>query len=320
MIAAIGAACLLLSATPLSAADQMNIWPDDSPELKGVAAKDIPKLTLYPALSTTGKKPAVLICPAGGYKFHSESSGHAKWLNSLGISAYVVSYRLPGNGYKHPAPLRDAQRAMRTIRQNAERWGLDGARIGVWGGSSGGHVATTLSTHFDNGDKASADPVEQQACRPDFALIFDAVITMQGKACHGASRARLLPENPSQQLVDNLSNELQVTANTPPTFVFAGGQDGLVPAENSMLYLIALRNQGVAFSELHFTSHGGHGFTSPESHALAEEWMRRLAILPVKEGEKPWPGQFEKGAWKREPTAFEANPKSPAPTGVPVKP
>jgi acetyl esterase/lipase len=157
MIAAIGAACLLLSATPLLAADQMNIWPDDSPELKGVAAKDIPKLTLYPAHSTTGKKPAVLICPAGGYKFHSESSGHAKWLNSLGISAYVVSYRLPGNGYKHPAPLHDAQRAMRTIRQNAERWGLDGARIGVWGGSSGGHVATTLSTHFDNGDKASSN-------------------------------------------------------------------------------------------------------------------------------------------------------------------
>ena len=145
----LGAACVLLMAGTLRAADQLNLWPDNSPELKGVDPKHIPTLELYPGPEAAGKQPAVLICPAGGYKHHSDSSRNVKWLNGLGIAAYVVKYRLPVYGHKHPTPLHDAQRAVRIIRQNAEPWGLDAGKIGVIGGSSGGHVASTLATHFD---------------------------------------------------------------------------------------------------------------------------------------------------------------------------
>jgi len=296
--ATIGAAGLLLAANSLRGADQMLIWPVNSPELKGVAPTNIPTLHLYPGPKTAGKKPAMLLCPAGGYKHHSAMGQDIKWLNGLGIAVYEVIYRLPVYGYKHPAPLHDAQRSLRIIRLNAEAWGLDTARIGVIGGSSGGHVASTLATHYDRGDQASPDPVEQQSCRPDFVILCDAVITMQGKDCHFASRERLLPANPPQALVDNLSNELQVTPATPPTFLAAGGQDRLVPAENSLMYFLALRKQHVAFSELHFYSHGGHAYQTPEWRGPAEAWLRRLAVLPVTEGEKPWPSQFDKGAWE----------------------
>jgi len=298
IISTIGAACVLLAATTLRGDDQMNIWPDDSPELKGIDPKHIPTLLLYPGPKAAGKKPAVLICPAGGYKHHSDQSQDVQWLNGLGIAAYVVKYRLPVYGYKHPAPLHDAQRAMRIIRQNAEEWGVDVAKVGVSGGSSGGHVASTLATHYGKGDKASRDPVEQQGCRPDFVMLFDAVITMQGKDCHFPSRARLLPDNPSKELMDDLSNELQVTPETPPTFLVAGGQDRLVPADNCLMYFTALRTNRVAFSELHFFSHGGHFYQTPEWRVPAEAWMRRLGILPVKEGGQPWPNQFDKGAWE----------------------
>lgn len=296
--ASIGAACVLLATTALCEDGLMNIWPDNSPELKGVDPQHIPTLHLYPGPKAAGKKPAVLLCPGGGYKHHSDQGQQAKWLNSLGIAAYVLKYRLPAYGYKHPAPLHDAQRAMRIIRQNAEPWGLDVAKVGVLGGSSGGHVASTLATHYDQGDKSSQDPVERQGCRPDFVILSDAVITMQGKDCHFASRGRLLPENPPKDLVDNLSNEMQVTPETPPTFLATGGQDRLVPAENSLKYFAALRSHRVAFSELHFFSHGGHSFQTPEWSGLAEAWLRRLAVLPAKEGEKPWPNQMDKGAWE----------------------
>jgi acetyl esterase/lipase len=292
------AACIILAAATLFADEQMNIWPDNSPELKGVDPNHIPTLLLYPGPKAAGKKPAVLICPAGGYKHHSDHRQQVQWLNSIGIAAYVVKYRLPVYGYKHPAPLHDAQRAMRIVRQNAESWGLDVAKVGVIGGSSGGHVASTLATHYDAGDKSSKDPVGRQDCRPDFVMLCDAVITMQGKDCHFYSRGRLLPENPPKELVDNLSNELQVTPKTPPTFLAAGGQDRLVPAENSLMFFLALRKNHVAFSELHFFSHGGHGYQTPEWRDPAEAWMRRLGVLPAKEGEKPWPGQFDKGAWE----------------------
>lgn len=299
-IATTCAACVLLTAASLQGEDQLKLWPDNSPELKGVDEKHIPTLLLFPGPKVDGKKPAVLICPAGGYKHHSDHSQQVKWLHSLGIAAYVVKYRLPVDGYKHPAPLHDAQRAMRIIRQNADAWNLDVNKIGVAGGSSGGHLASTLATHYDRGDKSSEDLVEQQGCRPAFVMLTDAVITMQGKDCHFASLGRLLPTNPPQQLVDDLSTELQVTPETPPTFLVAGGQDALVPAENSLMFFQALRRQGVAFSELHFLSHGGHGYQTPEEwRVLAESWLRRLGVLPVQAGEQPWPAQFDRAAWGR---------------------
>lgn len=292
---------LVMSAVTAGAAEPIPVWPAGAPQLAGVDPAHVPTLTAYPAPGAEGKRTAVLICPAGGYKHHSNSAPHAEWLNSLGISAYVVTYRLPVHGYKHPAPLDDARRALRTIRHNAEAWGIDPARVGVMGGSSGGHVTTTLATHWDKGDAAAADPIERQGCRPDFTMIVDPVVTMQGRDCHGASRGRLLPADPPQPLVDDLSNELRVNADTPPCFVFAGGQDQLVPAENAIGYFLALRRQGVAFSELHVMSHGGHGFTSPDWHVLCADWMRRLGVLSPEEGGQPWPQQFVKGAWGRDP-------------------
>ena len=254
--------------------------------------------TIFRPPATAALRQAVLICPAGGYKFHSNSSKQAQWLNGLGIAAYIVKYRLPVHGYKHPAPLHDAQRAMRILRLNADAWGIDPNKIGVLGGSSGGHVASTLATHYDAGDKDSKDPIERQGCRPDFVMLCNAVITMQGPSCHFYSRMRLLPANPSQELKDDLSNELQVTPDTPPTFLETGGQDRLVPAENSLNFFLALRKNHVAFSELHFFSHGGHSYQDPEWMGLAENWMRRLGVLGPKEGEKPWYKQDDKAAWE----------------------
>ncbi|MBI1370877.1 MAG: alpha/beta hydrolase fold domain-containing protein [Planctomycetes bacterium] len=144
--------CALAMTSAARAEEQINLWPDNSAELVGVDAKHVPTLHLFPGPTVEGKKPVVLICPAGGYKAHSDSHRQVEWLNSLRIAAYVVMYRLPGDGYKHPAPLHDAQRAMRIIRQNADAWHLDVRRIGVLGGSSGGHVATTLATHYDSGN------------------------------------------------------------------------------------------------------------------------------------------------------------------------
>ncbi len=287
-----------------AAAESIEIWPKDSPELKGVKAEHIPKLHLYPGPETKGASPAVLILPAGGYKHHSDTSSRVKWLNGLGIAAYVVTYRLPAYRYKHPAPLHDAQRSLRLIRHNAAKWGLDPARIGICGGSSGGHLASTLATHYDRGDKDAKDPIERMSCRPDYVFLINSVITMQGKFAHHwpnghmPSRARLLPKDPPQKLVDDLSNELQVTPDTPPTFLHHGGQDKLVPAENSLMFFAALRKNNVAFSELHFFSHGGHFYQQMDWYPLGENWLRRLGVIgDLHKDEKMHKSLTDKGAW-----------------------
>lgn len=298
-------------AQPATAAEAIEIWPKDSPQLKDVQEEHIPKLYLYPGPQSQQKKPAVLILPAGGYKHHSDMSGEVKWLNGLGIAVYVVKYRLPVcgrapayNGYKHPAPLHDAQRSMRIIRGSAEKWGLDPNRIGISGGSSGGHLASTLATHYDRGDKGAEDPIERMSCRPDYVFLINSVITMQGKFSHQwpngymPSRDRLLPKDPPQELVDDLSNELQVTPDTPPTFLHHGGQDKLVPAENSLQFFIALRKNNVAFSELHFFSHGGHFYRQMDWHPLGESWLRRLGVIgELHKDEKLQKSLTDKGAW-----------------------
>jgi len=295
---------VIVVAQQATAEQAIAIWPKDSPELKDVQEKHVPKLYLHPGPEAKEKKPAVLILPAGGYKHHSNTSAEVKWLNSLGIAAYVVTYRLPAYGYKHPAPLHDAQRSLRLIRHNAAKWGLDPARIGIRGGSSGGHLASTLATHYDRGDKKAKDPIERMSCRPDYVFLINAVITMQGKYAHHwpngymPSRARLLPKDPPQELVDDLSNELQVTSDTPPTFLHHGGQDKLVPAENSLMFFAALRKHNVAFSELHFFSHGGHFYQQMDWHPLGETWLRRLGIIgDLYKDEKMHKSLTDKGAW-----------------------
>ena len=289
--------CLTLSFAAI-AAPSVSIWPEDSPQLEGVKPEHVPKLFLYPGEKSDEARPAVLILPAGGYKHHSNMSSYVQYLNGLGIAVFEVKYRLPVHGYKHPAPLNDASRCMRIIRHNAKQWGIDPERVGVLGASSGGHLTTTLITHFDAGDPEAKDTIDRQSSRPDFAMIFNAVVTMQGKYCHTPSRARLLPKDPPQALVDDLSNELQVTPDTPPTFIVAGGQDKLVPADNSLMFFQALRQNNVAFSEMHFFSHGGHFYETEDYEPLLGPWLQRLGIIgDLHTDEKRVTKLKDPGAW-----------------------
>jgi acetyl esterase/lipase len=202
------------------------------------------------------------------------------------------------HGYKHPAPLNDAQRAMRLIRDNAQAWNIDPDRVGALGSSSGGHLCSTLITHFDAGDKDAEESIDKQSCRPNFAFMLNPVVTMQGKFCHTPSLARLLPKDPPKELVDDLSNELQVTKDTPPTFLLHGGQDKLVPAENSLMFFTALRENNVAFSELHFYSHGGHFYQKQDFETPAKAWLQRLGVIgDLYQDEKLKKSYTDPGAW-----------------------
>ena len=204
----------------------------------------------------------VVVCPGGGYthlSMEKEGSDVAKWLNSLGISAFVLKYRLGANGYQHPAPMEDGQRAIRLVRANAEKWHVDPNRIGMMGFSAGGHLTSTVGTHFDSGHPDDADLVERASCRPDFLVLIYPVISMTIPQTHSGSKKALLGANPDPELVKNLSNELQVTTETPPTFLVATNADTTVPAENSVQFYLALRKAKVP-AELHIWEEGKHGF------------------------------------------------------------
>lgn len=235
------------------------LWPQGAPGALGTAAKDIPTLTVYLADSSKASGAAIVICPGGGYGGLAPHEGvdYARFLNEAGIAGFVLKYRLGPDGYHHPAMLQDAARAVRTIRARATEWNLDPKRIGIMGSSAGGHLASTLLTHFDAGRANDPDPVEQQSSRPDLGILCYAVITM-GEFTHYGSRNNLLGPNPSPDLVRNLSNELQVTKDTPPTFLWHTWEDNVVPVENSLQFAQALRKAGVPF-DLHIYQKGGHG-------------------------------------------------------------
>ncbi|NQU26066.1 MAG: alpha/beta hydrolase [Candidatus Nealsonbacteria bacterium] len=258
-----------LAASVASAGATVDIWPDGAPGATGTEKTDQAILTLFPVPDAKGKTPAVLICPGGGYKHISASADIARWFNSQGIAAFSLAYRLPVHGYRHPAPLQDAQRAMRLIRSNAAQWNLEPEKIGVMGFSSGGHVASTLSTHFDSGDPQATDPVARMKCRPDFQILMCPVVTM-GPFAHVPSRVRLLGPEPAPELLNSVSNELQITDRTPPTFLAHCADDGLVKVENSKLFHAALLKAGVP-AELRIYEKGGHGTRGPDGKLL---WLR----------------------------------------------
>src|SRR5277367_3577316 len=193
------------------------LWPDGAPGALGTNATDIPTLTPYLTTNSTGA--AMVICPGGGYGMLAphEGNDYALWLNQHGVTCFVLKYRLGSSGYRHPAMLNDAARAVRWVRAHADDYKIDPHRVGIMGSSAGGHLAATLLTHFDSGDTNSADAVERQSSRPDIGILCYAVITM-GKFTHQGSKENLLGKNPSPELVKLLSNELQVTTNTPPCF------------------------------------------------------------------------------------------------------
>jgi acetyl esterase/lipase len=263
------------------------LWPGGAPGALGVAPEDIPKLTVYPAPRETASGTAVVVCPGGGYRgLSSDKEGRAvaEWLNALGVSAFVLQYRV-GPRYRHPAPLQDAQRAVRLVRQQARRHGIDRARVGIIGFSAGGHLAATLGTLDDAGDPSSADPVDRLGSRPDFMVLGYPVVSMTGPFVHRGSRAQLLGEAPDAKLLEELSAEKRVTERTPPTFLFHTADDASVPVENSLSFYEALLKAKVP-AELHLFPHGRHGVGLAPDHKVLNQWpgvcavwMRSLGLL-----------------------------------------
>ena len=252
---------LCLAAAPVLAqpTNSFPLWPNGAPGALGTADKDIPTLTPYWPDPSKATGAAIVICPGGGYGGLARHEGvdYARFLNEQGIAGFVLKYRLGSAGYRHPIMLEDAARALRTVRANAAEWHVDPHRIGIIGSSAGGHLASTLLTHFDAGQPDAPDPIDRQSSRPDLGILCYAVITM-GEYTHQGSKHNLLGNNPSPELVKNLSNELQVTKETPPCFIWHTWEDNVVPVENSLQFAEALRKAGVHF-DLHIYEKGGHG-------------------------------------------------------------
>ncbi len=220
-----------------------------------------PTLTIYKAEKQNPSRSAVIIAPGGGYTrlaMEGEGSKIAEWLNSIGITAIVLKYRLPNDTimkFKEFGPLQDAQESVRVIRSMALELNIDPAKIGFLGGSAGGHLAASLCTHFSDSVYNSSSI----SARPDFAILLYPVITMDGSNTHSGSRNNLLGKMPTQKMIDYFSNEKQVTPTTPPTIIFAAADDASVPIQNSLNYFDALQKKRIR-SELHIFQSGGHGF------------------------------------------------------------
>jgi acetyl esterase/lipase len=236
------------------------LWPDGAPGARGQGSNDVPTLTAYLPEPAKATGAAVVICPGGGYANLAKHEGadYARWLNESGIAGFVLKYRLGSAGYHHPAMLQDAARAVRTVRARAAEWKVDPNRIGIMGSSAGGHLASSLLTHFDVAKAAATDPIDRESSRPNLGILCYPVIMLVGPFAHQGSARNLLGPNASPELAHELSSELQVTSNTPPCFVWSTYEDKTVPVENSLQFAEALRKAGVPF-DLHIYQKGPHG-------------------------------------------------------------
>ncbi len=257
------------------AVETLALWPDDppgEPAIDGpmppeettdrghIRLVSTPTLTVYLPDPENANGTAIVVCPGGGYgilAMNHEGHDVARWLNDHGIAACVLKYRHAP--YRHPVPIHDAQRAMRLVRLHAADWGIDPHRVGILGFSAGGHLASTVATHFDHGDPNADAPAERRSCRPDFAVLGYPVIAMTGEYAHGGSRHNLLGPDPSDERLADLNNHEQVDEHTPPTFLFHARDDRAVPIENSEMFLAALQDAGIP-GALAEQPTGGHGF------------------------------------------------------------
>lgn len=271
------------------------LWPQEIPnqietdEIENQKNGDIlwienvqkPSLEVYLPAKKNANGKAVVICPGGGYKalaYNWEGTDIAKWLNSIGIAAFVLKYRLPNSKsiiVANEAPLQDAQRAIKLVRHNCEKWNVCKDKIGIMGFSAGGHLASTLGTHYEIDSSIEPDSIESVNARPDFMVLIYPVITMKLSYTHKGSRKNLLGESPEQHLIDFYSTELHINKNTPPTFIVHATDDMSVPVENSILFYQGLRKEGI-YTEMHIYPVGGHGFSLALSMGHLQTWTDRL--------------------------------------------
>jgi acetyl esterase/lipase len=285
---------LLLAALLCADPVESPLWGDKIPGPTSKDPKNVPTLTAWPAPTDKATGTAVVICPGGGYSGRAvsyEGNEIAQWLNDRGVTAFVLKYRTANESHitppLEPGPMLDVQRAIRTVRAKAKEYGIDPKRVGVWGFSAGGHLASTAATHFDAGKPDASDPSDKESCRPDFAILAYPVISMKEGVTHGGSRRNLLGDKPDPAKVDFYSNELQVTKNTPPTFLFHTAEDKAVPIKNSELFFEALKKAGVTTSELYTEPKGPHGIGLGQKVGSKwpehlDAWMKARGLLGKK--------------------------------------
>lgn len=289
---------LLFVALGQPAVPVVPLWEGKAPHAVGDSDFDKPTLAVYRPEKPNGA--AVVVCPGGGYgalAMDHEGKQVGEFLNTLGVTAFVLKYRIVQKdrpGPVHPAPLLDAQRAIRTVRAKAKDYGIDPARVGIFGFSAGGHLASTAGTHFDKGNPEAKDPIDKESCRPDFLILAYPVITMEQGVTHGGSRTNLLGKEPDAKLVELFSNEKQVTKETPPTFIFHTSADTAVVPENAVRFYLACKKAGVPV-EMHIYEKGRHGvglgrdakWTGGEASVATwpdrlAEWMKSRELLGKK--------------------------------------
>lgn len=263
------------------------IWPEGVPQAKRDGGEEkiennrisnvhLPTLTHYPAPRDRATGAAIVICPGGGYQilaFGHEGVDVARRLNEMGVSAFILKYRL--REYGHPAPLQDVLRAIRTVRSRAAEFQVAPDRIGVMGFSAGGHLAATAATLYDAPEGRTGAPLDAVRARPDFAVLVYPVISMSGAPAHTGSRRNLLGEQPSAADLERLSPDRQVTKDTPPAFLVHTAEDKGVPLENSLAFYQAIRAAGGS-AELHLYERGPHGFGLGQALGPASDWPARL--------------------------------------------
>src|SRR5437899_3305299 len=251
----------------------MALWENGAPGALGTDEAARPTLTLFRAEGRQTPGASVIVAPGGGYgalAVNKEGRQIAYWFNSMGVTAFVLKYRL-GPAYHHPIELGDAQRAIRIVRANAAEYGVAENHVGMWGFSAGGHLTATAGTHFDTGRADAADGIEKKESRPDFLILAYPVITLMDPSAHAGSRKYLLGENQDPALVQSLSAETQVTSQTPPTFLFSTTDDKTVPIANSVIFYEALVKAGVP-AEIHIFQQGAHGAGLAPANPQLDVW------------------------------------------------
>jgi acetyl esterase/lipase len=275
---------------------KLKVWPNGAPDSNGITqpeeifdgkrVRNVTEAEIYVYLPKMGvnKGAAIVICPGGGYGMEAmdhEGYDMAEWLALQGVAGIVLKYRLP-NGHDQ-IPLEDAQRAIRIVRQKATEWGINPAKVGIAGSSAGGHLASTAGTKFDLGKPESTDPIDKYSCRPDFMLLLYPVITFDEQFGHMGSRTNLIGPGNKWELVEKYSNELHVTAQTPPTFLILSDDDGAVPPRNSIEFYMALKKFNIP-AEMHIFRDGGHGFGMNKINKPVDQWPNLFALWMKAQG------------------------------------